>query len=829
MRRVSDVDWTELVERVCLIDDLLQSGSDFASMDFPTRNLYRSAIEGLARGSKLTELEIARAALTAAAAPKHQACRGDDGVDSRERDPGYHLIAGGRPTFERAVGFRAPLRSWLVRCRKIGIGGYIGSVIIVAAIILLLSLIVLGEPRIGGWSLGLLALLGLIPSMDLAVAIVNRVVTSGFGTTILPGLELRDGVTLNLRTMVAVPTLLTTQAALEEQIERLEIHYLASPEGDLHFALLSDWTDASTEHAEGDAALLDAATEGVARLNRRYGPAPGGDRFLLLHRRRVWNGGQKQWIGWERKRGKLHELNRLLRGAGDTTFMAIGGRPLAAPPGIRYVITLDSDTRLPRETVQRLVGKMAHPLNRPRFDAATGRVVEGYAVLQPRVTPSLPIGREGSLYQRIFSSMAGIDPYAAAVSDVYQDLFGEGSYTGKGIYDVDAFEAALDGRVPESTLLSHDLYEGTFARAGLASDIEVVEEFPSRYDVAAARQHRWARGDWQLLPWIFGRGDASLTRRGTSALPLIGLWKMLDNLRRTLSAPASVMALLAGWTLSLHSAAVWTCFILSTIVVPTLLPVLAAIVPRRARVTARSHLRALGADLWLALSQTALSVTFLAHQAWSMTDAIGRTLFRLFVSRRHLLEWVTAAYAKFSPRLGLLGFYRLMAGGVVIGIIAAIVVWGAGGDAWLVAAPFVVLWIASPAVARWTSLSPLVAGRLSLSEADARALRLVARSYVALLRDVRHGGGPHAAAGQFPGRPKAHSRPPDLSHQSRPLSSLRGQRPRLRMGGDDRDYRALGSNARNDEQPPALSGPFLQLVRHGRSSPAGSAIRLLSR
>ena len=583
--------------------------------------------------------------------------------------------------------------------------------------------------------------------MDLAVAIVNRVVTSGFGTTILPGLELRDGVTPNLRTMVAVPTLLTTQAALEEQIERLEIHYLASPEGDLHFALLSDWTDASTEHAEGDDALLDAAAEGIARLNRRYGPAPGGDRFLLLHRRRVWNDGQKQWIGWERKRGKLHELNRLLRGAADTTFMAIGGRPLVPPPGVRYVITLDGDTRLPRETVRRLVGKMAHPLNHPRFDAATGRVVEGYAVLQPRVTPSLPIGREGSLFQRIFSSMSGIDPYASAVSDVYQDLFGEGSYAGKGIYDVDAFEAALDGRVPESTLLSHDLFEGTFARAGLVSDIEVVEEFPSRYDVAAARQHRWARGDWQLLPWIFGRGDASIGNRGTSALPLIGLWKMLDNLRRTLSAPASVMALLAGWTLSLHSAAVWTCFILSTIAVPTLLPVLAAIVPRHARITARSHLRALGADLWLALSQTALAVTFLAHQAWSMTDAIGRTLFRLFVSRRHLLEWVTAAHAKLSPRLGLLGFYRLMAGGVVIGIVAAIVVWCAGGDAWPVAAPFVVLWIASPAVARWTSLSPLVAGRLSVSEADAARLEAGRAPYLALLRDLRHGGGPHAAAG----------------------------------------------------------------------------------
>ncbi len=563
MRLVSDVNWMELVESISLVDDALQSGSDFASMDFPTRNLYRTAIEELARGSKLTELEIARAALVAAADPTRQTCRAGGEIDSREHDPGYHLIAGGRPTFERTVGFRAPLRDWLVRCRtKIGIGGYVGGVLMVTAIVLLLPMIELRESPIGGWALGLLVFLGLIPAMDIAVAIVNRVVTSGFGATILPGVELRDGVTVNLRTMVVVPTLPTMEAALAEQIERLEVHKLASPEGEFYFALLSDWTDASTEHAEGDDALLEAAAEGIARLNLRYGPAPGGDRFLLLHRRRVWNEGQKQWIGWERKRGKLHELNRLLRGASDTTFMPIGGRPPAVPPGVRFVITLDSDTRLPRETARRLVGKMAHPLNHPRFDATTGRVVEGYALLQPRVTPSLPIGREGSLFQRISSSRSGIDPYASAASDVYQDLFGEGSYTGKGIYEVDAFEAALAGRVPESTLLSHDLFEGTFARAALASDVEVVEEFPSRYDVAAARQHRWTRGDWQLLPWVFGRGDASIANRATSALPLIGRWKMLDNLRRTLSAPASVMALLAGWTLSFHSAVVWTCFIL---------------------------------------------------------------------------------------------------------------------------------------------------------------------------------------------------------------------------------------------------------------------------
>ena len=726
MRMISDVDWAELVESVSLVDDALQSGSDFAEMDFPTRNLYRSAIEELARGSKLTELEIARVALAAASD------RAGDQA-SRERDPGYHLIAGGRRSFERTVGFRPPIGSWLGRFNAtIGIGGYIGTVITVGAAVLFLPLFALASAGIGGWWLSLLALLGLIPAIDAAMALVNRGVTKGFGASILPGLELGDGVPEHLRTVVAVPILLTTHAALEEQIERLEIHYLASPEGEFHFALLSDWTDASTETVDGDDALVDAAAAGIERLNRRHGRAPGGERFLLFHRRRVWNRGQKRWIGWERKRGKLHELNRLLRGATDTTFLSIGGRLPAPPTGVRYVITLDADTRMPRETARRLVGKMAHPLNHPRFDAGTRRVVEGYGVLQPRVTPSLPIGREGSLFQRIFSSMSGIDPYSAATSDVYQDLFGEGSYTGKGIYDVDAFEAALEHRVPESTLLSHDLFEGTFARAGLASDIEVVEEFPSRYDVAAARQHRWARGDWQLLSWILGRGDAAGDRsksdqQRASALPPIGRWKMLDNLRRSLSAPASVAALAAGWALPLQAAVVWTGFVLATIAMSMLFPVLSAIVPRRARITARSHLRALAADVRLGLSLTALLVVFLAHQAWLMADAIGRTLFRLLVSHRQLLDWVTAAQATVGPRLALAGFYRQMSGGVAIGIVAAIVLWWSGADAWPVAAPFVIAWIASPVIARWTSLSPLVAGRLSVSDADARALRLIAR------------------------------------------------------------------------------------------------------
>jgi cyclic beta-1,2-glucan synthetase len=434
-----------------------------------------------------------------------------------------------------------------------GIAGYLVTIAIVTAAIVAGGMHAIADAQIGEGMRVILAMLATIPAMDAAIAIVNRTVTALMRPTVIPALELHDGVPPSLRTMLVMPTLLTTRNEVGEQIERLEVHYLASPDGELYFALLSDFTDSATETAPGDDDLIAAAAEGIAQLNNRHGPGPAGARFLLLHRKRVWDEAEGCWMGWERKRGKLHELNQLLRGGTNTTFVGDDGHALAVPDGVRYVITLDADTRLPRAAAKRMVGKMAHPLNAPLFDKQRGRVVEGHGVMQPRITASLPTGREGSLFQRIFSSGAGIDPYAFTISDVYQDLLDEGSYSGKGIYDVDVFEAALAGRVPDDTLLSHDLFEGTFARSGLASDLELVEEFPSRYDVAAARQHRWARGDWQLLPWILGRahgsnnGDtaASQPRDGRSSIPPLGRWKMIDNLRRTLSAPASAAR---SWT-----------------------------------------------------------------------------------------------------------------------------------------------------------------------------------------------------------------------------------------------------------------------------------------
>jgi cyclic beta-1,2-glucan synthetase len=727
MRLMSDIDWADFFESVSLVDEALRGESDFAAMDFPTRDRYRHAIEDLSRGSGLSELEVARRALAAARRSGSEPTEAGEAKAPREQDPGHHLISAGRRAFERELGFHPPIRGWFGRTiAAAGILGYLGSIAVLTFTLIAAALLGAAGPERSGAVLLVLAILAVIPASDAAVVLVNRIVTNQFAPKALPGLELREGVPRNLRTLVVVPTLLTTDAEIEEQIERLEVHYLAGPEGDLRFALLSDWTDAATEHAPGDDELLATARDGIAALNRRHGRAADGERFLLLHRRRVWSPGEGKWIGWERKRGKLHELNRLLRGATDTTFLGDSGRGSATPAGVRYVMTVDADTRLPRDVVKRLVGKMAHPLNHAQLDLRTGRVVEGHAVLQPRVTPSLPTGREGSLFQRVFSGPGGLDPYAFTVSDVYQDLFGQGSYTGKGIYDIDVFEAALAGRVPESTLLSHDLLEGIFARAGLASDIEVVEEHPARYDVAAARQHRWARGDWQLLPWIFGRGRDSSGSVARRTIPWIGRWKMLDNLRRSLSAPAAFAALVAGWTLPLASPAVWSVFVVGTLATPAFLPVFLGLVPRRFGISKRSHVLAVGADLGLALRQLAFLAILLAHQAWLMADAIVRTLWRLLV-RRRLLEWVTAAQASLGPRLDLRGFYRRMGGAVVLAFTVAIPVACAGRGSWPVAAPFLIGWLLSPAVARWASRAPQVGGRRPVGTEDARALRSVAR------------------------------------------------------------------------------------------------------
>ena len=729
MRLTSAFDWQSFFEGVSLVDEILRNGSNFGEMDFATRDQYRHAIEDLSRGSDHTEIDVAQRAVRRAR--RSSADPQSDGQPNTDKqsDPGFYLIAQGRPAFERELGFHLAWRRWLLRLYvRAAVPGYLGTIAILTAIILAIPLAHAQELGVSVKYLVLFGLLALIPASDLAIALINRVVTDLLGPRSLPRLELLAGVPAELRTIVVVPTLIASQDSIKEQVERLEVHYLANSDGDLRFALLSDWEDAPTESLPGDDELLAAAAEGIAKLNRRHGPAEGGgDRFLVFHRKRLWNETEQKWMGWERKRGKLHELNQFLRGSTTTSFISAGGLPPEPIPGVRYVITLDADTRLPRGAVARLVGTMAHALNRPQFSAKEGRVVDGYGLVQPRITPSLPTKHEGSLFQKIFSGPSGIDPYASAVSDVYQDLFREGSYTGKGIYDIDAFEAAMAGKVPENALLSHDLFEGIFARTALASDIELFDDFPSHYEEAAARQHRWARGDWQLLPWIVGLGRESGENHRRIGMPAFSRWKMIDNLRRTLLAPSMFLTLVAGWLARPTSPWLWTLFILATISIPSLIPFLTGLNARLGGISKRSRIRNILSDFSLGAAQSGLTVVFLAYQAWLMSDAILRTLVRLFITRRNLLEWVTAAQAKHAVDLNLFGIFMRMKGGVLFAAAAFAAVAVGHRSALPAVIPFALVWAASPAIAWWISLPPQQSEVEALSAEDVSALRSISR------------------------------------------------------------------------------------------------------
>ncbi len=721
MRLISAYSWNVFFEEVSLVDEVLRADSLFAEMDFVTRDRYRHGLEELAKGAQRPELEIARLIMAKTEQARTDAGASDEVADWRQMDPGYYLISQGRPSFEAEIGFHLSLRQRFLRFYKAyATPAYLGSIGLATLLLAALPMLASGREGVSSPWILVLGILALFPASDIAVMLVNRIMGAQLGPRHLPRLELAGGIPPSLRTFVAVPSFLTSEAEVQEQVGRLELHYLANQDGEVHFSLLTDWPDADAEILSGDRELLRFAADQIEQLNVRHGGAPdAGKRFYLFHRKRLWNEGEGKWMGWERKRGKLYEFNRLLRGATDTSFISIDGSPPQVPPDVRYVITLDADTKLGVNTVKELVGSMAHPLNLPRFDEGLGRVVEGYGVLQPRIIPSFPIRSDRTVYHQLFSGPCGVDPYAFAVSDIYQDLFGEGSFTGKGIYDVDAFEVSMAGRVPENTILSHDLFEGIFTRCGLVSDIVLFEEFPSHSEVAAARHHRWVRGDWQLLPWIVG------PRR--KDIPIIGRWKMIDNLRRSLSAPGMFLLLLASWLIPTAPRGVWALFILANVAFPVFLSLFNGLKPQRRGISKRNHLRAVLSDLLVGAGHTVVVLTFLAHQAWLMGDAVGRTLVRLFLTRRNLLQWVTAAQAKKHSALSPGYFIQRLFGAEILAFTALVLTALLVPSSLVLAGPFLFLWVASPFVARRISIPPVTRSSEVLPEDEVVLLRLSAR------------------------------------------------------------------------------------------------------
>jgi cyclic beta-1,2-glucan synthetase len=718
LRLISTFDWSEFFENVSLVEQVLQRdpAGFYGQMDFRSRDRYRHAVEELAAPTGEAQLLLAlksveRARLSYVRTP-----------DARAAHVGFHLIGAGRREFERSVAWRPTLAQ---RARRIVFGcatpAYLGSIALGTALLVGIAVFYAALHGWRGAGQLVVGLLTVVPASELVIQLLQRMIGYLIPPRRLPRIEF-ESIPASARTMVIVPTLFDSVARVEDLIAHLEVQALGNLDPHIHFALLSDFPDAASETLPSDAAILGAAGKGIAALNARHGA-----RFFLFHRSRQWNDREGLWMGWERKRGKIEEFNRLLRGAIDTSFTICVG-DLSILPHVKYCITLDSDTRLPRGVARELIGIIYHPLNRPSFDEPAGRVTEGYGILQPRISVTF-MSAAGSLFARIYSGHTGVDPYTTAVSDTYQDLFNEGIFTGKGLYDVDAFIAALEGSVPENALLSHDLFEGLHARVALVSDVELVDEYPSSVLSHARRQHRWIRGDWQILFWLFPfvPGSHGLRR---NRLPLIGRWKILDNLRRSLVAPTLLALLVAGWTALPGPRWFWTVAVLG-VAASQLLPVVARLVvgPRRAQ-SIPVFLANLRRDAATALVQVALSLTFLAFHAYDTVRAIVVTLVRLTVTRRHLLEWETAATA--ARTAGLAGHRRLrrfvaeMASSPIIAavVFTAIAV-GAPEDV-LPATPFLLLWALAPAIAYWLSV-PVGARVRPLSDRERTLLRRTAR------------------------------------------------------------------------------------------------------
>ncbi|MEO6443895.1 MAG: glucoamylase family protein, partial [Gemmatimonadaceae bacterium] len=640
LRDVGRRDWRLFVERQSVMEAVLREDPSgfYPRMTFATRDRYRHVVERVAKRTGHRESSVARWAVDLA---RRHADEATSGESPPEGHIGFYLVDEGLPELERMAGYWPSVGERVDRAvRAFPNVVFIGGLALCTAIatIAVTFLADPGAEESGG--LWLILLFAFLPALDIAVNVLTQVVTTWLPPRVLARLDLHEhGVPEEFRTAVVIPTLFGSVDDVREALENLEVQFLANREAHLHFAILSDFTDASSEVHPDDDAIVAAATEGVRALNERYSPG-GDDEFHLLHRPRLWNSSEGVWMGWERKRGKLANFNRLLRGEGADAFSVIEGGT-ATLRGVKYVITLDSDTVLPPDAAPSLVGALAHPLNRARFDHERRRVVRGYGILQPRVGVSLPSAHR-SRFAAIASGHPGVDPYSTAVSDVYQDLYGEGSFTGKGIYDVDAFHVATHGRFPENTLLSHDLIEGNYARAGLATDVSVYDDYPSTYIGYTRRKHRWIRGDWQLLPWL-NRVVPGPDGPERNRLSLVSRLKIVDNLRRSTVELAQLVLLLAGWSVLPGSALRWTLLGLAAVVSPWATSLLLAIVRPPFDKSWRAYYAAVAQDAVVSAQQAAIAIIFLPHQAFISLDGMVRTLYRLLVSRRHLLEWRTAS------------------------------------------------------------------------------------------------------------------------------------------------------------------------------------------
>ncbi|QYF95950.1 cyclic beta 1-2 glucan synthetase [Massilia sp. PAMC28688] len=715
LRFLGTMDWQEFVESMSVVDQTLRQDphGTYGRMDFATRDNYRHVVEKLAKRCQFSEVQVAEHALALALENRDLTA---GGLDERTRHVGYYLVGKGLPLLERRL------------CAKFGIGeairrnahnspvsSYLGAIIIFTALFTASVVRHAWLADVEGALLVIIGILSAIGSSQLALALVNLMTTQLTHPNPLARMDFEHGIPSDADSIVVVPTLLYSRDNVASLVEGLEVRYLANRDPNLRFCLLTDFADAPSEHMPEDDELVELASAAITELNAKYGtlakhetlsdtgvPQTAVQRFepfLLLHRPRKWNATENAWIGEERKRGKIADLNAFLRGGARDKFSVVVGDTYHLQ-SVRYVITLDTDTMLPRDAAKKFIATMVHPLNRPQIDMRDRRVVEGYGILQPRVTAALP-GEDASRYEMMCGGEPGIDPYTRTVSDVYQDVFYEGSFVGKGIYDLDTFEAVLGNRFPDNQILSHDLIEGCYLRAGLLSDAQLYEEYPSRYADDVSRRHRWTRGDWQLAGWLFPSVTNAAGKRERNPLSVLSRWKLLDNLRRSVVPVILTTLLLLCWAL-MPAPLFWTVAVASVIFLPTLISAVWDLTEKPHDVLWRQHVATSMKGTRLMFGHSFLSFAFLPYEAYFSADAICRALYRMLVSRRKLLEWKASSMHRSANDLA--SNVRTMWIGPALAIVTAILLQLYRPEAMPVAVPVLLLWFLSPAIAWWISL-----------------------------------------------------------------------------------------------------------------------------
>ncbi|MCH8548154.1 MAG: glycosyltransferase 36 [Balneolaceae bacterium] len=702
LRFTAETDWADFVEECSVIEKILRLDptGHYPEMDFQTRDSYRRVVERLSRRSDYSESEIAEQVLMMVEEQSHHVYVIPEerlfNRDYTRQHVGWFLVGDGYRELTDKVKYRMPIKEQISRQFEKHSGWYLAMII--AQTVLLMVIIWLATNSMGGTFGGGLAVLlvSLFPALDLSVSSVNRFLAFLLPPRILPKMEYKDGIPDLARTMVVVPTILTSVDDVLKQVELLEVRSLANSESSLQFCLLSDFKDSSKKEEKGDTSILKSAMKAIRELNKKYS-SRYGNRFYLLHRERLWNENEKVWMGWERKRGKLEEFNRLLLSPdNETSYKYIEGDFFDSVKllQVQYVLTLDADTKLPPMSARNLIRTISHPLNRAWLNKDSKRVERGYGVIQPRISIS-PESAGKTWFAKIFSGNVGLDPYSTAVSDIYQDLAGEAIFTGKGIYDVQVFHEVLENRFPENRILSHDLIESAYVRAGLATDIELFDDYPSTYVNFSKRNHRWTRGDWQIAAWLF-RKVPGREKKEHNPITLLSRWKIFDNLRRSLNPLFLTIFFIAGWFLLPGSAWIWTAAAFGILAFPIYVSLSSDILNRPARVRWKLYLDKVRANLKLNTIQALFTVISIPHQAVLHLDAIVRTLYRLKVSGRNLLQWTTASLIEDLAPNTFGSYVKSNLISVILG--AGILIAGvttAPGYLWIVA-PFAILWGGAP-------------------------------------------------------------------------------------------------------------------------------------